>query len=381
MIRNSPLLKWAQNNKTSRTSNRAWIHSPEALQHGHVAYLVKFLGNTEVEQAKGIEVVKEGIRKLKFNQQLKRAEGAKIPKVELTISVDGVAIQEPKTKRSFHQYPLHRISYCADDKSDKKFFSFIAKDAEGDKHSCFVFVSDKLSQEITLTIGQAFDLAYRRFLESSGKDLEMRKQLMLFQKRVQELELENANLLKKLSAYQQCSKNGGFVDLTFVNGTTTPVDKGLPSIAPPPPVPPRFFEHPSPSTAELLENVTFHERPAVGRKLENLLIDDVEDFDPRGEIVNGRKNGHATRDERDAAGNDTEKDLFGAEPFVPPSPDGQTTTDPFGMSDFNDAKDLESAIGAIDKKLSEMRDGFSRGLSFGVDDFSLETLDPLNQPN
>ncbi|KAK6634508.1 PTB domain-containing engulfment adapter protein 1 [Polyplax serrata] len=57
-----------------------------------------FLGSTEVDQPKGIEVVKEGIRKLKFNQQLRKAEGNKIPKVELTISIDGVAIQEPKTK-------------------------------------------------------------------------------------------------------------------------------------------------------------------------------------------------------------------------------------------------------------------------------------------
>lgn len=61
-----------------------------------------------------------------------------------------------------HQYPLHRISYCADDKGEKKFFSFIAKEsAENEQHSCFVFVSDKLAEEITLTIGQAFDLAYK----------------------------------------------------------------------------------------------------------------------------------------------------------------------------------------------------------------------------
>jgi hypothetical protein len=59
---------------------------------------LQFLGSTEVDQPKGIEVVKEGIRKLKFNQQLRKAEGNKTPKVELTISIDGVAIQEPKTK-------------------------------------------------------------------------------------------------------------------------------------------------------------------------------------------------------------------------------------------------------------------------------------------
>lgn len=51
-----------------------------------------------MDQPKGIEVVKEAICKLKFNQQLKKSEGTKTPKVELTISIDGVAIQEPKTK-------------------------------------------------------------------------------------------------------------------------------------------------------------------------------------------------------------------------------------------------------------------------------------------
>jgi len=37
-----------------------------------------------------------------------------------------------------------RISYCADDKAEKRFFSFIAKEADSEKHTCFVFVSDKL---------------------------------------------------------------------------------------------------------------------------------------------------------------------------------------------------------------------------------------------
>lgn len=75
-----------------------------------------------------------------------------------------------------YQFPLHRISYCADDKGAKKYFSFIAKGGSTvnngngmnghdtgseEKHECFVFISTKLASEITLTIGQAFDLAYR----------------------------------------------------------------------------------------------------------------------------------------------------------------------------------------------------------------------------
>lgn len=101
-----------------------------------------------------------------------------------------IAFQEPRTQTILHQFPLHKISYCADEKGVKKFFSFIAKtspaggsgngslsaasddthsshsrdleqDGQQQQHECFVFVSSKLASDITLTIGQAFDLAYR----------------------------------------------------------------------------------------------------------------------------------------------------------------------------------------------------------------------------
>merc|ERR1719507_199815 len=127
-MKDSSLLKWTQNNKNNKLTGSSekkekkngktkdekkknWLHTPENLTSGHIAYLVKFLGSTEVDQPKGIEVVKEGIRKLKFAQQIKKAEGTKTPKEE-----------------------------------------------DEEKHTCFVFVSDKLAEEITLTIGQAFDL-------------------------------------------------------------------------------------------------------------------------------------------------------------------------------------------------------------------------------
>lgn len=87
--------------------------------------LLQFLGATPVDQAKGIETVKDAIRRLQFSQQIKKAEGnanKKTNKVELTISVDGVAVQEPRAQKVLHQFPLHDISYCADEKGVKKFF-------------------------------------------------------------------------------------------------------------------------------------------------------------------------------------------------------------------------------------------------------------------
>lgn len=154
----------------------------------------QFLGKCSVDQPKGIEVVKDAIRKLQLSQQMKKFEQQvkkqdqnnswKAKKVELSVSINGVAVRDTQSQMIMHQYPLYRISYCADEKGEKKYFSFIAKSAEGsesggagtpgvattpdsvvpslekEKHECFVFISSKNASDITLTIGQAFDLAY-----------------------------------------------------------------------------------------------------------------------------------------------------------------------------------------------------------------------------
>lgn len=301
--------------------------------------------------------------------------GSKTPKVELTISIDGVAIQEPKTKRILHQFPLHRISYCADDKSEKKFFSFIAKESDSEKHFCFVFVSDKLAEEITLTIGQAFDLAYRKFLESSGRDLEMKKQLMILQKRVRELELENSQLKAKINESQQntdksndnsikYNENTSFSETNFhSNGDSFDIiDKrapaqSLPALQPPPSALPRTLNRSftGNQSINLLDLDVTQTKPTVGRKLENLNFDEMEeDFNPRAndyqtsnETTTEKvaKNGHKT--------NGSAKDIFGSEPFTCEA----GSKDPFGMGQFG-AQELETAIGAIDKKLAEMRVSF-----------------------
>lgn len=317
-MKNSGLLKWTNNknnkqiynnntnnrslNTTNKTNDKNWIHPPEALQKGHIAYLVKYLGSTEVDQPKGIEVVKEGIRKLKFNQHLKKAEGSKTPKVELTVSIDGVAIHEPKTKRNLHQYPLHRISYCADDKAEKRFFSFIAKEADSDKHTCFVFVSDKLAEEITLTIGQAFDLAYRRFIETSAKEVELRKQILTLQKRTEVLEVENETLKKRitqLSALKNKSDldeyvtENNIVDIYSVNSessTSRPVSSevtlpSINSVALPPPVPPRNTGKSTSDTVNNKDDILSH--PSISTESDDDFNpratddDDDDDFNPR----------------------------------------------------------------------------------------------------
>ncbi|XP_060113229.1 PTB domain-containing engulfment adapter protein 1 isoform X2 [Heteronotia binoei] len=222
------------NRAFSRKKDKTWMHTPEALSKHYIPYSAKFLGSTEVEQPKGTEVVRDAVRKLKFARHIKKSEGQKTPKVELQISIYGVKILDPKTKEVQHNCQLHRISFCADDKTDKRIFTFICKDSESNKHLCYVFDSEKCAEEITLTIGQAFDLAYRKFLESGGKDVETRKQIAGLQKRIQELETENMELKNKVQDLENQLR------ITEVNSSpsSTPTRNGTQ----PPPVPSRSAE-------------------------------------------------------------------------------------------------------------------------------------------
>ncbi|XP_023657399.1 PTB domain-containing engulfment adapter protein 1-like isoform X9 [Paramormyrops kingsleyae] len=300
------------NRAFNRKKDKSWMHTPDALAKHHIAYYTKFLGQTEVDQPKGTEVVKDAVRKLKFQRHIKKSEGQKIPKVELQISIYGVKILDPKTKDVQHNCQLHRISFCADDKTDKRIFTFICKDSESNKHLCYVFDSEKCAEEITLTIGQAFELAYKKFLESGGKDVETRKQIGSLQRRIQELETENSELKKQLQSLQE--------QLMFAQVSSA-----------------GCISPNSPST-DIFDMVPFSS---------GTILAPVP-------ASNGMK---AAKLQERSSKPYSGKDLFGAEPF-----------DPFICEASDFPPDIQS-------KLDEMQEGFKMGLTLAGAMFSLDPLD------
>ncbi|XP_032301639.1 PTB domain-containing engulfment adapter protein 1 isoform X7 [Coturnix japonica] len=300
------------NRAFSRKKDKTWMHTPEALSKHYIPYNAKFLGSTEVEQPKGTEVVRDAVRKLKFARHIKKSEGQKTPKVELQISIYGVKILDPKTKEVQHNCQLHRISFCADDKTDKRIFTFICKDSESNKHLCYVFDSEKCAEEITLTIGQAFDLAYRKFLESGGKDVETRKQIAGLQKRIQELETENTELKNKVQDLENQLR------ITQVHA------------------PPAGCVTPKSPSTDIFDMVPF------------------SPISPQSSTPTRNGTQPPPVPSRSA---EIKRDLFGAEPF-----------DPFscGAGDF--PPDIQS-------KLDEMQEGFKMGLTLEGTVFCLDPLD------
>ncbi|XP_053774837.1 PTB domain-containing engulfment adapter protein 1 isoform X6 [Desmodus rotundus] len=262
------------NRAFSRKKDKTWMHTPEALSKHYIPYNAKFLGSTEVEQPKGTEVVRDAVRKLKFARHIKKSEGQKIPKVELQISIYGVKILEPKTK----------------------------------------------AEEITLTIGQAFNLAYRKFLESGGKDVETRKQIAGLQKRssrssrcwIQDLETENTELKNKVQDLEN--------QLRITQVSSSPAGSVTPK---------------SPSTD----------------------IFDMIPFSPISHQSSTPTPNGTQPPPVPSRSAEIKRDLFGAEPF-----------DPFncGAGDF--PPDIQS-------KLDEMQEGFKMGLTLEGTVFCLDPLD------
>ncbi|XP_020931034.1 PTB domain-containing engulfment adapter protein 1 isoform X7 [Sus scrofa] len=375
------------NRAFSRKKDKTWMHTPEALSKHYIPYNAKFLGSTEVEQPKGTEVVRDAVRKLKFARHIKKSEGQKIPKVELQISIYGVKILEPKTKEVQHNCQLHRISFCADDKTDKRIFTFICKDSESNKHLCYVFDSEKCAEEITLTIGQAFDLAYRKFLESGGKDVETRKQIAGLQKRIQDLETENMELKNKVQdlenqlritqvsaspllhkmsdheqhGFQRCSPSfwhntdGSSPCLNISSITVTPVNSPDSRLS-------LGLLIPSPSKCGLPKPVSESSipRPHAGSVTPKSPSTDIFDMIPFSAL--SHQSSIPTRNGTQpppvpSRSTEIKRDLFGAEPF-----------DPFncGAGDF--PPDIQS-------KLDEMQEGFKMGLTLEGTVFCLDPLD------
>ncbi|XP_052004068.1 PTB domain-containing engulfment adapter protein 1 isoform X2 [Xyrauchen texanus] len=371
------------NRAFNRKKDKSWMHTPEALAKHFIPYNAKFLGNTEVDQPKGTEIVKDAVRKLKFQRHIKKSAGQKTPKVELQISIYGVKILDPKSKEVQFNCQLHRISFCADDKTDKRIFTFICKDSESNKHLCYVFDSEKCAEEITLTIGQAFDLAYKKFLESGGKDVETRKQIGGLQKRIQDLEAENSELKKHLQVLEEqlmiaqvppllhinssneaymlqrpsslfwCHNVTSFSCLEISSVTLTPMsspDSNLSAgLLTPPPAKPALSK---PSSGDSIP------RPP-GNNISSKTPTDIFDmvpFSPMTPLVPlPASNGSAPP--TPARPTEMRRDLFGAEPF-----------DPFtcGAADF--PPDIQS-------KLDEMQEGFKMGLTVEGTVFSLDPLD------
>ncbi|XP_074599413.1 uncharacterized protein LOC141853822 isoform X2 [Brevipalpus obovatus] len=151
-----------------------WKHDPIKLYRQGCRFDSLYLGSTLVTQLQGVQSTRESIVKLKGSTKGIR----KIPAVTLEISHTGVKFIDSQTNKLVCEHEIRNIHCACQDIDDFKYFAYITKEHETTNHFCHVFCAESvdLATEIILTLGQAFEIAYKITL---GEDIQKLEEIYL----------------------------------------------------------------------------------------------------------------------------------------------------------------------------------------------------------
>lgn len=122
-----------------------------------VQFKVKYLGSCPVTSDSGEEVTANAIKAILATA--KRLE-KKLARVEVTISLSGVTVREQEALQCLLDLSIDSISYCSADPTYDRVFAVLCTDGDGAACHAFLTHKKKMAQAATLTIAQAFNLAY-----------------------------------------------------------------------------------------------------------------------------------------------------------------------------------------------------------------------------
>ncbi|XP_030075345.1 low density lipoprotein receptor adapter protein 1 [Microcaecilia unicolor] len=135
-----------------------WTDTREMLLEG-MAFNLKYLGMTLVEQPKGEELSAAAVKRIVATA---KASGKKLQKVMLKVSPRGIVLHDGGTSDLIENVSIYRISYCTADKMHDKVFAYIAQSQLNETLECHAFLCTKrkVAQAVTLTVAQAFKVAF-----------------------------------------------------------------------------------------------------------------------------------------------------------------------------------------------------------------------------
>jgi len=137
-----------------------------------VTYNASYLGCCSVIKPSGEEATSEAVKNI---VQAAKKDNRKLTRVALLVSVRGIRMSELETERVTFDFSIYRISYCSADSTFTHVFSFIAVNKQ-ELLECHAFLAkkQKIAQAATLTIAQAFNLAFNKWKEQSKEKKEER---------------------------------------------------------------------------------------------------------------------------------------------------------------------------------------------------------------
>ncbi|XP_072236091.1 C-Jun-amino-terminal kinase-interacting protein 1 isoform X1 [Leuresthes tenuis] len=136
-------------------------------------YRLKFLGSVQVPYHKGNDVLCAAMQKIATNRRMTVKYNPPSSCI-LEISVKGIklAVQEDyyacdRSNECSHFFQLKNVSFCGYHPKNSKYFGFITKHPADQRFACHVFVSENSTKPLAESIGKAFQLYYKEFVEFS----------------------------------------------------------------------------------------------------------------------------------------------------------------------------------------------------------------------
>uniref|UniRef100_A0A7N8WN79 Mitogen-activated protein kinase 8 interacting protein 1b n=1 Tax=Mastacembelus armatus TaxID=205130 RepID=A0A7N8WN79_9TELE len=131
-------------------------------------YRLKFLGSVQVPYHKGNDVLCAAMQKIATNRRMTVKYNPPSSCI-LEISVkDTSKDSQPTTyNECSHFFQLKNVSFCGYHPKNSKYFGFITKHPADQRFACHVFVSEKSTKPLAESVGKAFQLYYKEFVEFS----------------------------------------------------------------------------------------------------------------------------------------------------------------------------------------------------------------------
>ncbi|XP_026794977.1 low density lipoprotein receptor adapter protein 1b isoform X2 [Pangasianodon hypophthalmus] len=171
IIRSPSIAKQSWGSARHKKLPENWTDTRETLLEGMV-FQLKYLGVTLVEQPKGEELSAAAVKRIVATA---KASGKKLQKVMLKVSPRGIILYDSPSNQLIENVSIYRISYCTADKMHDKVFAYIAQSQRNETLECHAFLctKKKVAQAVTLTVAQAFKVAFE-FWQNAKEEKEKR---------------------------------------------------------------------------------------------------------------------------------------------------------------------------------------------------------------
>uniref|UniRef100_A0A673X257 Mitogen-activated protein kinase 8 interacting protein 1 n=1 Tax=Salmo trutta TaxID=8032 RepID=A0A673X257_SALTR len=136
-------------------------------------YHMKFLGSVQVPYHKGNDVLCAAMQKIATNRRMTVQYNPPSSCI-LEINMKGVKLlvqddyyASDRSNQCSHFFQLKNVSFCGCHPKNSKYFGFITKHPADQRFACHVFVSEDSTKPLAESVGKAFQLYYKEFVDYS----------------------------------------------------------------------------------------------------------------------------------------------------------------------------------------------------------------------